>query len=95
PPTGGWQTDGRLRIQSSQPLGDCEPAVAFNGVECSPSEDISEPYPTPYRDGLGTRETLRAWAVPANLLKDGLNRIDVQMLEGNAASLVFIDLAVK
>ncbi|NOZ22424.1 MAG: hypothetical protein GXP25_15190, partial [Planctomycetes bacterium] len=30
PPTGGWQTDGRLRIQSSQPLGDCEPAVAFN-----------------------------------------------------------------
>ncbi|MEW6360347.1 MAG: hypothetical protein AB1696_28700 [Planctomycetota bacterium] len=95
PPTGGWQTDGRLRVQGRQPLDECELVVAFNGAECLPSEDISEPYPAPYRDGLGTRETLRAWVVPRNLLKDGLNRIVVQMLQGNATALVFIDLAVK
>ncbi|MEW6356669.1 MAG: hypothetical protein AB1696_10105 [Planctomycetota bacterium] len=95
PPTGGWTADGRLRIQTREPMGDAELHVSFNDTKLQPTADISEPYPNPYPDGLGTAETLRAWVAPRDLLKDGINRIRVELVKGKGVRLCFVDLAVR
>jgi hypothetical protein len=95
PPAAGWTADGRLRIQTRDPMGDAQLHVAFNDVTLQSSDDISEPYPAHYPDGLGTPETLRAWIVPRALLKDGMNRIRIDLAGSKAVQLRFVDLAVR
>jgi len=95
PPTGGWQTGARLRVQSKASFGDRQLLVHFNGTPLEPTPDVSEPYPNPYPDGLGSAETLRAWTVPAELLTDGANTIDVEMTQGEPLVLSFVDVAAK
>ena len=69
--------------------------VRFNGEMLEATSDVSEPYPNPYPDGLGTAETLRAWNVPAGLLTDSANAIEIEMTQGSPLVLSFVDLAVK
>ena len=95
PPAGGWHTDARLRIQTRDPAVDSPWRVLFNGVALEASPDVSEPYAAPYPDGLGTPDTLRAWIVPRPLLKDGPNRLRLELVRGKAAAVRFIDLAVR
>jgi hypothetical protein len=108
PPRGGWTSDGRLRLQSRAALGTRQFTVRFNGHELVPNADVSEPYPSPYRDGLGDSETLRAWTVPKNLMRDGENEIGVRLVDGETppgqsrpaapgkpVEVVFIDLSIR
>ena len=95
PPTGGWQTGGRLRVQAKESFGDQQLAVKLNRVDLAPTANVSEPYPNPYLDGLGSPATLRAWIVPVRLLKDGYNTIEIEMLEGEPLLLSIVDLAVR
>ena len=95
PPAGGWQSGGRLRVQSKTSFADRQLIVRFNGELLEATSDVSEPYPNPYPDGLGTAETLRAWNVPAGLLTDGANAIEIEMTQGLPLVLSFVDLAVK
>ena len=94
PPTGGWKRGGRLRIQGEDSLGESRWTARLNGRELTATEDVSEPYPNPYPPMLGKPDELRAWRVPADVLKDGDNRIEITMAEGKAAKLDFLDLAV-
>jgi len=108
PPAGGWTKGGRFRIQAEAALGDSRPSTmlgaalslskgrwraTLNGQELAPTDDVSEPYPNPYPPMLGRPEELRAWLVPANLLRDGLNQIEVTLQSGDPAQLAFLDLA--
>ena len=108
PPTGGWTSDARLRLQSRTALGTQQFTVRFNDHEIVPIPDVSEPYPTPYVDGLGNSQTLRAWTVPKELMRDGPNEIRVRLADGEspagqaqpAASgkpveMVFVDLSIR
>ena len=98
PPAGGWKSEGRLRIQSNDrdnSIASMRLICRFNGVELQDTDDISEPYPNPYPATLGGPETLRAWTVPAKLLKDGINTIEVTVVEGEQVKIIFIDLAVR
>ena len=98
PPAGGWQSEGRLRIQGDDRYASIALAgfiCRLNGVELQETDDISEPYPTPYPGALGTPETLRAWTAPAKLLKDGINIIELAMDKGETARIIFVDLAVE
>ncbi|MCX6900244.1 MAG: hypothetical protein NT105_16290 [Verrucomicrobia bacterium] len=94
PPTGGWKRDGRLRIQGEDSLGESRWTARLNGQEFAATDDLSEPYPNPYPPMLGRPEELRAWSVPAGVLKDGLNRIEITMAQGKALKLAFLDLAL-
>jgi hypothetical protein len=94
PPTNGWKNDGRLRIQTVEPIVSARFAATFNGALLRPTDDVSEPYPNPSPSLLGTAETLRAWRVPAALLRDGANRLDVKLETDAAAEITFLDLAV-
>jgi hypothetical protein len=95
PPVGGWKTDGRLRIQCLQPVEQRQLVVRFNDRELSPTDDVSEPYPQPYADGLGSAETLRAWIVPRQALRDGPNEIKLRFADGPPLEVVFVDMSIS
>ena len=94
-PTDSWKMDARLRIQGRQSLGDSRWRARFNGVDLNPSGDVSEPYPNPYPPMLGKPEELRAWTVPVGFLKDGINTIEITLVEGELSKIVFLDVAVE
>ena len=95
PPAGGWKTDGKLRIQNAESFGDGQWKARFNGTDLSTDDDVSEPYSNPYPPLLGRPEGLRAWTVPVNLLRDGLNSIEITLTEGEPTELIFLDVAVE
>ena len=95
PPVDGWNMDGRLRIQSRDSLGNSQWRARFNGVDLNPTDDVSEPYPNPYPPMLGEPEELRAWTVPVGLLRDGINSIEISLVEGKLSEIVFLDVAVE
>ncbi len=94
-PPGGWIREARVRIQADQAIGADGWTVAFNGEALEGVEDVSEPYPVPYPSMLGKPEELRAWAVPAKLLREGKNDFEVAMEGGEPVSVLFVDLSVE
>jgi hypothetical protein len=42
---------------------------------------------------LGKPEELRAWLIPARLLREGKNSLEVTQTDGEPATIVFVDLA--
>jgi hypothetical protein len=95
PPQGGWKADGRLRIQSVAAFADRDVSVRGNGKALKPTADISEPYASPYTDGIGTSETQRAWVVPRDLLRDGVNTFEITLSRGEPITLVYADVAIR
>ena len=95
PPAGGWRTGARLRVQAREFFADQQLSVTFNGTTLAATPDVSEPYATPYTDGLAPPEALRAWTVPAKLLKDGYNTIEIRLAQGEPIVLSYVDLAAK
>ena len=95
PSTGGWKKDGRFRIQGAQSLGNTNWRAVFNGAELIATDDRSEPFPNPYPSLLGKPDELRAWQVPATLLRDGANRIELTNDGSGHFTLVFVDLAIS
>ena len=95
PPAGGWRADGKLRIQARNSLGDTVWGAQLNGVALKPASDVSDPFPTPYPDGLGNPEDYRAWVVPAKLLKDGENLFEFTYKAGPATvDIRYMDVAL-
>jgi hypothetical protein len=91
PPAGGWQGSARLRVQCDRPLTDGPWSAVFNGQLLVATKDVSEPYLVPYPSLLGQPEELRAWQVPATLLREGINRLELTSPE--PCTIRFIDLA--
>jgi hypothetical protein len=94
PPSGGWKQEARVRIQADKPLGNGEWTAKFNGELLNPTQDVAEPFPVPYPSLLGKPEELRAWTLPAKLLRDGKNSLEITLLTGEPVAAVFVDLAV-
>lgn len=96
PPTGGWTTDGKLRIQAESNLANRKFMAWFNGQLLEENADVSEPYPNPYKGSNGHPDEFRAWTVPVHLLNAGNNTIMIRMGSmGSAVALNFLDLAVQ
>lgn len=96
PPRGGWQGDGRLRVQLSAPGADCAFEATFNGYRLEETTDVSEPFPTEYiRHGaLGRPGELYAWVVPNEALQQGENILKLTLASGAPTTVVFIDIAL-
>ena len=94
-PEGGWTTDGRLRIQGKTSLGTNVYTASINGVTLKATDDVSEPYENQYTQMLGTPEELRAWIVPKNILKEGINQIQITQNSGEQVVLDYLDLAIE
>lgn len=96
PPEGGWQQQGKLRIQSDDLMArNTEFEVELNGTILKATSDLAEPYKSPYESLCGPAETLRGWIVPAEIVKNGINKIQVKMLKGDPVKIVYVDLAIQ
>lgn len=91
-PPGGWRRPARLRIQMAGTTAASRWIARWNDVELTPTGDVSEPFPNPYPAMLGQPADLRAWVVPAGVLKEGVNVLGLTLDGDAAANLVFVDL---
>jgi hypothetical protein len=108
PPQGGWKKDGRLRIQALAPgdFSENKWQVLINGKSLKPTEDVSEPYGNPYKkqklkgregrylEGAVDPAKLRAWIIPREFLKDGINKITVSKQKNNG-QIIYLDVAIE
>ncbi len=85
--------DARIRIQADTNLTGTEWTATFNGEAISAAADVSEPYAVPFPSMLAKPEELRAWCVPAKLLRDGINNLEVTLKSGESCTVLFVDLA--
>ena len=92
-PKAGWKQEARVRIQVDQDLGTGKWNATFNGQQIDPTADVAEPFPVAYPSMLAEPSQLRAWRVPAALLREGKNSLEVTLTDGAPLSLVFVDLA--
>jgi hypothetical protein len=81
----------RLLLQS---LGASTWSAILNGEVVAASTDVSEPFPVPYPSMMGKPDELRAWTVPAGLLREGRNTLEVSLHNGPSCSVLFVDLDV-
>ena len=96
PPAGGWQKGGRFRVQSPTSFDVSEWRAELNGAPLVATDDRSEPYDGAYPNLLGNNEQLRAWLVPAAVLRPGLNLVTVTYSGGDLPmEICFVDLAVE
>lgn len=91
---GGWKGNARVRIQTDITLTNTEWTATLNGESLSASADVSEPFAVPYPSMIAKLDELRAWLIPANLLLDGKNSIEVTMKTGDPLAVLFVDLAM-
>jgi hypothetical protein len=94
-PRDGWKRDARLRVQFDQPPGEGAWQVTMNDEALTATPDVAEPFAVPYPSMLGKPEELRAWLVPAQLLREGSNRVEITLKSGPAATVVFLDLSTS
>ena len=86
--------DARVRIQANKTLANTEWTATFNNEAISISPDVSEPFAVPYPSMIAKPDELRAWTIPAKLLREGSNSLEVTLKTGGPVSVMFIDLAV-
>lgn len=95
PPEKGWKDHSTLRIQTTGPVIDQKLSIFFNGQRLEKSDDVSAPFPTPDKDGLGDSKKLRAWKVPAKLFVNGHNHLKVEHIQGDPIQMQFVDISIK
>lgn len=93
-PEGGWRSAARVRIQADKSLASTDWTATFNGEPIAATPDVSEPFAVPYPSMVARPEELRAWNVPATLLRAGKNSLEVTLESGEAVAVLFVDLAV-
>lgn len=94
PPASGWKQDARIRIQADKTFGTGEWGATFNGESISATADVSEPFAVLYPSLLAKPDELRSWIIPAKLLHEGRNSLEVTLKSGDSLAVIFIDLAV-
>jgi hypothetical protein len=86
--------DARVRIQTDKRLEGTEWTATFNGEVVSATSDVSEPFAVPYPSMVAKPDELRAWIVPAKLLREGKNVLEVTLQVGGPLFLVFVDMTM-
>jgi len=84
----------RLRLQTDEAIADQVFTASFNGVQLTPTADISEPFGEQYPPLLGTEQTLRAFTLPLSLIREGKNEITVTLTEGEDIRLIALNIAI-
>ncbi len=84
--------DARIRIQADTSLVNSEWTVSFNGETVLTTVNVSEPFAVPFPSMLAKPEELRAWCVPARLLREGINNFEVMLKSDESCTVLFVDL---
>jgi hypothetical protein len=91
----GENTTLRLRIHATKPIGDSRFTAKMNKAELMPTEDVSAFYDNPY-DRMITPDAKHrlAWVLPANVVRDGLNKIELTLESGGPVTLFWMDTGI-
>lgn len=84
--------EARVRIQTDR-TDPTDLVAHFNGKALSPTNDVSEPFAVPYPSMLGKPEQMRAWLIPAELLREYKNSLEITQTGGEPVTVWFVDLA--
>ncbi|OHB48148.1 MAG: hypothetical protein A2Y10_17730 [Planctomycetes bacterium GWF2_41_51] len=95
PPVEGWSKKGKLRIQAEKSLEESFWKAKLNSIELKQTIERSEYYESKYKEPENNLSKYIAWDVPVNVLNDGFNEIEITMIEGGRAKIVFLDIAIK
>jgi len=90
------QTTTRLRLHAEDPIDDAEMTVEFNGVELQPTADTSGFLDNPYDRMLSDAPRRRAWLLPLDLVRNGINEVRVTLAKGKQpVKVTWMDMAVQ
>lgn len=92
PPAGGWKHEARLRVQTLAAMSDHVLTARLNGLDVPAATNVAEPFANTHPAMLGQPVQLRAWTVPASLLEDGNNVVELTLTTGAPVTLTVIDL---
>jgi hypothetical protein len=90
-PAGGWRREAGLRIELIGPWGTREMEVRLNGRLLIVAEGQPEPFATPFLPARAA-ETMRTWAVPPELLREGTNHIEAKLVAGEPGEMRMVEL---
>jgi len=93
-PPSGW-SGGRLRLHTDQPVsGDHQIAACINGVALDATNDVSRLLGNPFDRMISPLQHRRAWLVPPDAVRDGLNDLEFTRQSGDDVNVVYIDMAL-
>lgn len=95
PPSGGWSSEGKMRIMSSQNLENADFDAKINGISLTATSDVSEPYEHPFLAGMGEPAQYKAWTVPFSYLVNGNNIIQITCKSPGGFDIYYLDLAIQ
>jgi hypothetical protein len=84
--------DGVLRLRSDESIADRVIEVKFYGQALKQIPFVEKPLPHPY-DGtwLGTAEEHACYSLPAKIVKDKTNQIEIRVRKGERVRLIYLD----
>jgi len=85
----------RLRLHTGNELTSCQVlTVRFNKQPLEPSPDTSRFFGNPYDGMISPPGNRRAWFLPESLIQNGPNEVEVELNEGRAVNIVYVDVGI-
>ncbi|MBS3763182.1 MAG: hypothetical protein KGZ25_07770, partial [Planctomycetes bacterium] len=87
---------GRLRVHTREPLSpDSELTVLINGETIERSDNSSRLFGNPFDGMISPKSNRRAWILPAPLVRDGENTVDIRLAQGTPLTAIYVDAGIE
>jgi len=91
----GASPPSRLRVHTEHELTPAHViTAAFNGCPLDPCPDTTGFFGNPFDGMISPPGHRRAWFLPGQLLKDGLNSLQVELAGGGPTKVIYVDAGV-
>ncbi len=95
PDSAGAKLPSRLRVHTEHALTPaCIVTAAFNGRLLDPCPDTSGFFGNPFDGMISPPGHRRAWFLPGQLLKDGLNSLQIELVGGGPTKIIYVDAGI-
>ncbi len=93
-PTEHQKGQGLVRLMAQAPMTGCHWKVAVNGVPLAGSPFKRKPIDHPYEGYLGEAGQYACFSCPRSAVRQGPNEVQVELTEGRAVMLIYLDLVL-
>jgi hypothetical protein len=88
-------SEGRLRIHTREPLPDqAHMGVSMNGENLKPTDDVFRLFGNPFDGMISPKHNRRAWTLPAAIVRDGDNTVEVRLEGGEPVTVIYVDAGI-
>ncbi len=93
--TGAPAPAGRLRVHTERALTAARGVAArFNGRPLAPCADDSGFFDNPFDGMISPPGHRRAWVLPGDGIKDGLNTLRIELTDGDPVKIIYVDAGI-